>query len=163
MSPYSHVGILKWEKGKPYVLEFREFKGSRKFPLNKYLAAGHNISVFRPVHLAVVPDGPHSYVVKEFSPDVADSIIREAEHLIGMDYGWKNIWRMALTMTPFVRLFSGNHKYNDDAKAQAFVCSTLVTYTYRKHFLDPTPNLADAYTKPGDLARSPLFSKIGEL
>jgi len=36
-------------------------------------------------------------------------------------------------------------------------CSQAVAWAYRVAGLDPTPNLPDRLTEPGDLARSPIF------
>lgn len=164
-SPYSHAALAHVHKDDTYCLEFREFKGSRQYELDKYVEEGNKIDVFRCVDTIIYPrlinsDNPNiKYVEYNFDSDVANKIIYTALQLIGQPYSYWTIWQMFKTYIPLIRL-RGRVVKNGEPEPKNFVCSTLVTYTYRKNFLDPIPFLSDSYTTPGDLARSGLFSYI---
>jgi hypothetical protein len=165
-SVYSHVGLAHWEDGELYCVEFREFIGSRKYPVDKYIKDRFNtIDVFRPVKSCLSPkmiNGKMGYVGHLFSQKVAEDIITTAEALIGKKYGWWNIWQMMKTYMPLIRLRSNRNlvKYDDVPDPKRFVCSTLVSYAYRINYIDPVPFLCDSMVTPGDLARSSLFSYL---
>lgn len=171
-SPYSHAALAYWNAGRLYALEFREFKGSRQYLLSSYIEEGDKIDVFRPVKRFDMPyltkDESFNkpcvlYKQMDFTPSVAHSITKTALDLIGIKYSWWNIVKMAGTYIPFIRLHRF-HKTDDHYfKTHSFVCSTLVTFSYRKNFIDPVPFLADRYTTPGDLARSAMFYKLFEI
>jgi hypothetical protein len=166
-SPYSHAGLAHWEDGKLYCLEFREFKGSRMYPMDNYIQ-GRQVDVFRAAETVIRPaikvddyDGK-TYLAYEdfhFTDDIADSITATAKQLIGKKYSYWTIWQMFKTYIPFVRLGRKVIK-NGEPETKKFVCSTLVTYAYRVNYIDPVPFLSDGYTSPGDLARSGLFSML---
>lgn len=167
-SPYSHAALAYWEGMQLYCLEFREFKGSRQYLLDDYLREGYKIDVFRTMSVFEQPviEYTHnkgyylSYDTHIFNSNVANNIVTEAKQLLGLQYSWFTIIKMAKTYIPFLR-FKTNHKHDDDwYETHSYVCSTLVTYCYRKHFIDPVPFLSDRYTSPGDLARSGLFFKL---
>jgi len=171
-SPYSHVGLAHWEGDKLYCIEFREFKGSRHYPLSKYICAGYKIDVFRPCLSVTYPiineDEKDLQVLQEtknFTPHTANDIIYTSHDLLGEPYSYWVIWQIFKLYIPFVRFFvrQRNLEKNDEIDPKSFVCSTLVTFSYRKHFLDPVPCLPDSYTTPGDLARSQLFHKLFEI
>jgi hypothetical protein len=169
-SPYSHTGLATWMDCKLYCLEFREFCGSRIYPIDSYVHEySGRISVFRAVETAVFPkivydqNGPKlSYDTFEFNDDVALKITNEAKQLVGQKYSYWTIWQIFKTYIPFVRLGRKIVK-NGESDPKRFVCSTLVTYSYRKNFIDPVPFISDSYTTPGDLARSGLFKKMFEI
>ena len=168
-SEYSHVGLAHWEDGRLYCLEFREFKGSRMYPISQYILEHPNdMAVFRAVETAIFPvikfdnfDGkPYlSYIEHKFSTDIAHAITNTAKKLLGRPYSYWTIWQMFKTYIPFVRLRSKIIK-NGEPDATDFVCSTLITYAYRINYCDPIPFLRDKETTPGDLARSGLFSYL---
>lgn len=167
-SPYSHAAIAYWENGELYCLEFREFRGSRQYLLGDYVENGDNIDVFRAMSTFRHPILKHShnkgYYISNnthtFDEKTADRIVKTAKKLIGIEYDWWTIFKMAKTYIPLLR-FKHNHKTDDDwHDSHSFVCSTLITYCYRKHYVDPVPFLADRYTSPGDLARSGIFWKL---
>ena len=167
-SPYSHAGLAHWDDGKLYCVEFREFKGSRKYKMDDYIAEGAQIDVFRSVETYVHPiiqqdefDDEYyvSYHEHRFTADIALAITAEGLKHVGEGYGWRNIWQMGMTYIPFLRLGRKVIK-NGEPDPKSFVCSTLVTYAYRKHYIDPVPFLSDKMTSPGDLARSGLFSRL---
>ena len=172
-SPYSHVGLAYWENNELYVLEFREFKGARKYKLQEYVDEyPGRIDVFRAclrieipklvtgtdVNQKLIPYCSHA--IYNFTKSTQKRIVTDALNLINnhIEYGYRLIWRIAKTYCPLLRLFQ--KVPCKDCNGNLYVCSTLVTKTYRKHFLDPVPFLADEYTKPGDLARSSIFRKL---
>lgn len=167
-SPYSHAGLAHWQNNELYVIEFREFAGSRMYPLGKYLNENRAVDVFRSANTIIRPiilqdsfDDEYYLVFEEhvFTTDIAKAITDTAIKLLGHKYSYWTIWQMFKTYIPFIRLGRKVVK-NGEPETKDFVCSTLVTYTYRKHFQDPVPFLSDGYTSPGDLARSGLFSYI---
>ena len=161
-SPYSHIGLAHWDKGELYCLEFREFKGSRTYLMNDYIKEEENrIDIFRVCDkIKFTGTDPKDTIEKEFTPTIAKDITNYALELMAKynKYGWQLIWKIWRTYLPFVRVWR-NVKY-DDSNGSIYVCSTLVTQTYRKHYLDPVPFLADEYTKPGDIARSAILRRI---
>lgn len=168
-SPYSHVGLAYWKNDRLYCLEFREFKGARQYPLSQYVSEyPGRIDVFRSCERIEVPvlvnnqDTPIycSYEIYNFTQVTAKKIIKHALELIekNENYGYHLIWRMAKGHIPFLRLFD-SVKY-DDENGTLYVCSTLVTKTYRKYFVDPVDFLSDEYTTPGNIARSVMFRRL---
>lgn len=161
-SPYSHAALAHWDNDDLTVLEFREFYGSRQYSLQKYLEEGKQIDVFRAAETIIKPkvvNNKLSYDELNFNADIALQITQTAKDLIGKKYSYWTIWQIFKTYVPFVRLRTKIVK-NGEPDTKSFVCSTLVTYAYRKNFIDPIPFLSDEYTSPGDLARSVLFSQL---
>jgi hypothetical protein len=75
--------------------------------------------------------------------------------MTGKRYGWAGLWKIALLHLPFIRWFT-KPMLSDTANGSFPFCSGAVARAYRaagKQF-DLVPNLADAATEPGDLARS---------
>ena len=131
---HSHAAMAHWDDDDLQCVEFREFKGGRAVSMKSQVETHpDNIDVFR-----------------------AADLIRIGDSKYNLDYGWKNFWKLAKHYAPFCRLAEQNMK--DEEPNEVFVCSTAVTYAYRKNYLDPTPYLADSATTPADLARSALFS-----
>lgn len=169
-SIYSHAALAHWDNGELYAVEFREFIGSRKYPMDKYIEeCGRSIDVFRSVDTVICPyieklNGEYWVAYREliFDADTASAITQTAMELIGRSYSYWTIWQMFKTYVPFIRL-GRKVKKNGEPETHNFVCSTLITYAYRKHFIDPVPFLSDGYTSPGDLARSGLFSHLFEI
>jgi len=166
-STYSHTGLAHWENDQLYCVEFREFIGSRKYPMDDYIneVDGRGIDVFRSLDTVIapclIPSDPPKLCHKEynFTADVAECITNTALKLIGKKYSYWTIWQMFKTYVPFIRLRTKVVK-NGELDPTKFVCSTLVTYAYRTNFIDPVPFLSDGYTSPGDLGRSGLFSYL---
>jgi hypothetical protein len=165
-SPYSHVGLAHWDQGQLYCLEFREFHGARKYPMYKYVRENPNrIDVFRAclcVQMPIIDNdymGPHNDCKDyKLTDTIRNRITQSALKLMGTKYGYKLILKILKTYIPFVRLWR-KPKFEDD-NGNIYVCSTLVTRTYRQHYIDPVDCLADEYTKPGDIARSAIFHKL---
>ena len=157
-SDYSHVAIAHYDDGELYCVEQREFKGGRSVLLESQLNTD-GIDIYRANTEIVVPvfnkDGissEHLYL----NDEVKKSITKSALKITGSSYGWSNIWNIAKGYAPFFRLIKSG-KNGDDDIAKAYVCSTASVYSYRLNYYDPCPNLSDARTTPGDLARSSLF------
>lgn len=161
-SPYSHVGMVSIDKV-VNCIEFREFIGSRSEPLiNQFPTNSNHIDVFRPLPMIKKPkivNGNTSFHeefdIKVFNYKTARKITDAGKRLVGQKYGWANIWKMAKSYSPFLRFWSYSSSDNDTNNI--FVCSTLITYTYRTYWEDLCPFLSDNYTNPGDIARSPLL------
>lgn len=166
-SPYSHAALAYWENEELYCLEFREFKGARKYLLQDYIdKEPGRIDVFRACTRLEIPtlvDEDNPYVgdaIYNFTNNVSKKIVQDALQLIENheEYAYQIIWRMGKNYLPFLRLFQPAPCNDNNGKL--YVCSTLVTKTYRKNFIDPVPFLADEFTKPGDLAKSSIFRKL---
>jgi hypothetical protein len=165
---YSHAALAHWDQNELYAIEFREFQGSRQYPMDKYVEklCGCGIDVFRAADTVIYPyiekikdEYWIAYKEKKFDADIATSITQTALELIGHEYSYWTIWQILKTYIPFIRLRRKVIK-NGEPETKNFVCSTLITYAYRKHYIDPVPFLSDEYTSPGDLARSGLFSQL---
>ena len=168
-SPYSHAALASWYDADVMCLEFREFAGSRVYPLTEYLKEGSKIDVFRActkITFPVVNDQQkpfEDFHTINMDDGVRHDITNIAKKLMGLKYSKWVIWQLAKTFMPFIRLGHKINTKNGDIDNTKFVCSTLVSYSYRLNYADPVPFLSDAYTTPGDLARSLLFQKIFQI
>lgn len=158
-SPYSHVGIAYWDNCVLRCIEFREFIGSRNEPLINQLnnKSCGRIDVFRPCNIWY--DTEEGKVEHNFTPEVAKQVVDFANSLVGQRYGWKNIWKMFKSYSPFLRFFN-ERKTNDDLETKIYVCSTLIVASYRKFWVDLVPLLADEYVSPGDIGTSAVIRKV---
>jgi len=160
---HSHAGVAHWDGETLECIEFREFKGGRAVSLKSQIESHpDNIDVFRALENIQYDEfvkagrmGSMGIKYLTFDESVAKSVTRTMLEITGLDYGWKNFWRLARHYLPFYRLAPQNMK--DEDPNDVFVCSTAVAYAYRKNYMDPVPYLADSATTPADLARSPLF------
>lgn len=166
-SPYSHVGLAHWYNNELYCLEMREFKGARSVQVDNYIKSDTKIDVFRVCNCICQPQikkGYDDYYFQRqyhpFTDDIAKKITDHALNLVlkNTDYGYILILKMLRTYLPFIR-FWHRPKYQDN-NGDLYVCSTLITKTYRKYYKDPVEFLADEYTKPGDIARSSIFTYL---
>jgi hypothetical protein len=171
-SPYSHVALAHWHEDEVRCLEFREFVGSREdFTIQDYLDRGCKIDVFRATPSISIPyvdfEDPLNPTVEAFDINfdhtTAYNIIATAHKLLGRRYSWWTIWQFIKTTIPVIRLKQYCFKKNVEPDVTEFVCSTLISYTYRLNYVDPVSFLPDSYTTPGDLARSELFVKLFEI
>ncbi len=160
---HSHVGLASRQfNGEVVLIEFREWRGGRAINLaNEILGKSGFIDVYRvisPVGMPVTDaDGNESIVQKKFTDSVARQVTDEMFRLTGLPYGWEIIWKIALAYLPGVRLFGWKNKFENNVEDNIYVCSTAINYVFRKYYMDPVPGIADSYTKPADLAHSPLF------
>ena len=167
---YSHAAIVHFDNGKPYCVEQREFRGGRSVLLKSQVDDyPGQIDVYRA--MPIIQKSTTSFVdgklvTKWTSHQLGDIRKKEitdlALSLTGQPYSWKNIWKFCLRFLPFIRL-SQIHKTGengDDDIPDSFVCSTVLTYCYRKVYADPCPHLSDVKTSPSDLGKSFLFSYV---
>lgn len=163
-SPYSHIGLASREGSEIVCLEFREFIGSRKYPLKQYIEENpRRIDVFRVCYKITIPEYDFGHVHDNnitFTHNKAKLITDYARTLIGKKYSWYLIFGMVASFIPFVRLKQKISFGNDEEETLSFVCSTLVNHTYRRYYTDLVKFLPDAYTKPGDIARSPIINYL---
>ncbi len=160
---HSHVALAHYDNGW-YCIEQREFKGGRSVNLEGQIKE-NTIDVYRPNKYVYVPtvyanngDFSIDWERKHFSNKVAHEVTGIALSVTGQKYGWRNIWEIFKCYFPGFRLW--RKPKPDDEIVQAYVCSTLVNYSYRQAFVDPCPNLSDSRTTPADIAQSALFHYI---
>lgn len=168
-SVYSHAALAYWHNGELYCLEFREFIGSRMILLKNYTPC--TFDVFRALDSVkyeyIVKDENYKvcpYYTKSSSIDLNQTrkqkICEHALSLLGNKYDWWTILQLVKRYIPFYRMFVGEPENKDDSDPTGFVCSTLITFLYRKYYIDPVPCLPDNLTQPSDLAKSFLFNRI---
>lgn len=160
---HSHVALAHWDRDQLYCVEQKEFKGGRSVALAQVVKEKpHRIDVYRVNKYIYVPEVVKnngtftvSWEKKVFGEKEANSVVDIGLSLTGSSYGWQNIWEILKCYAPFYRLLR-KHK-GDEEIVRAFVCSTLVTYSYRKVYVDLCPNLSDTRTTPADIAQSGLL------
>jgi hypothetical protein len=159
-SKYSHVGLASIEDECSCV-EFREFKGCRNISLEKYLKTEGKIDVYRAV--------PRYFTIKEVNGEFLETaveltnakrknIVNTAKKMVGSSYSFRLIFNMMKYYVPGLRL--NDYDKDDGIEPTIFVCSTLVGYAYRKHYMDLVSNYSDNQVTPGDIARSPLIRYV---
>lgn len=154
-SEYSHIGLVHFINNKAYCIEFKEFIGCRLIPLEDYVKQEcDRIDVFRTANHVCFSNKVHN-----FDEKTAKIITNNAKIFIGKKYNWGLIFYIAMHYIPIVRLFI-NVMSPENKEVKSFICSSFIAYLWRKHFVDLVVNLDDGYTKPGDIARSPLLEKL---
>jgi hypothetical protein len=164
-SKHSHTALAEKTEYGINCLEFKEFVGSRVYPLKKYIQDGKIVDVYRTPTIMKVPYASVPPVLNGHKPTIENSnlffsqelrkkIVDEAHEMIGMNYGWFNIWKIFLTIAPFIRFFI--RKNGVDVRPKHFVCSTFVSFLYRKYWLDLCPNVDDSCVTPGDICGNGL-------
>jgi len=144
-SSYSHAGMAAWWKGRLMCLETLQFRGGRAVLLS-------NVAGRWPGCIDVYGVEPRNL---QFNPTAA---VAEMIAITGRPYGWRSLLCVSLVHLPVVRLFT-RAATDDQVNGSLPFCSQAVSRAYRAGGLDPVPNLADGFTEPGDLARSPVFRK----
>lgn len=140
-SDYCHAAMAAWWNGRLMCLETVQGRGGRAILLSHAVGKDPNlIDVYR------VARGYQ----RRF--DRVGAVLRMQE-LAGQRYGWGNLARAAMYHLPIVRWFTIPLD-NDRANGSLPFCSDAVSRALRAGGVDPVPNLADAGTEPGDLARS---------
>lgn len=156
---HSHVGIAHWDDDRLYCVEQREFKGGRSVILSSQIKDS-TIDIYRasPIitKISSINNDSVDWNLQRFNDQTARKITSTALSLTGQPYGWRNIWEIFKGYAPGFRLIY-RPKNGDDTISQAYVCSTVVTYSYRINYADPCPNLSDARTTPADIAQSSMF------
>lgn len=161
---YSHTGLMHWDGDDLKLVEQREFKGGREtYFKNQVKIFPNTIDIYKAKPTIVLPSVLMTndvltvdWVEKTLTPEIRREIVRTAIQLTGTKYGWVNIWEIVKGYAPLSRLVFGN-KNGDSDLAKAYVCSTVVNYSYRIHYADPVTHIKDDKTTPNDLSRSFLL------
>lgn len=149
---HSHAAKAAWWKNDLFCLEVREFHGGRAVVLsNQVRKYPGRIDVFRP------------NAEGRWSRYDADGSLEVMRRFAGGEYGYWNVLLTALTHMPFCRLFVRPTREDDpvlDYDRPPF-CSQAVALADRiGGGVDPVPHLADRFTEPADLARSPFYKYL---
>lgn len=161
---YSHVGLAHWCHKQLNCIEFKEFIGSRNISIKSQIDAGYEIDIYRAnssIDIYKVQCNPITnldVINRKFTPFIARLITNYAEKLVGQPYGWTNIWKIARTFIPGIRIFINKDTF--DKKNRIWVCSTLVTDAYKKFYVDLCPLISDEYSQPSDIARSSVLNYL---
>jgi hypothetical protein len=144
-SEYCHAAMAAWWNGRLMCLETVQGRGGRAVLLSHVVGEDPNlIDVYRVVRGCQ----------RRF--DRAGAVLAMIE-TTGKRYGWTNLARAAMYHLPIVRLFT--IPLDDDrANGSLPFCSDAVSRALRAGGIDPVPNLSDAGTEPGDLARSAVIA-----
>ena len=141
-SRYSHAAMIEMIDGVTYCLEVREFLGGRKIELEKYLEESPTeIEIWRLKEIPYRNFGNHVTAwMREF---------------VGVKYGWHHVI-MAIVLR-------GVRAYGCECSKHPPFCSEAVSRAYRCAGVDLRPDIADRFTLPGDLAKSPYLQLVGDL
>jgi len=176
-SPYSHAALLSWHNGNiktieanslSPILELIEFNvGAGGIIKNFDREVKNNsglIDIYRPSSSfpRYTYDPKYNFFSKRMLYLKNKSITDTMRQLTGLPYGLKRILRFIQNYIPGLRLFYNINKVTDDRSYNvvAPVCSTSIAYCFNVHNFDLVKNLADSYTKPGDLAFSPALNYL---
>lgn len=147
-SDYSHAAMAAWWGDELMVLEVTDGHGGRAVTLESQ-----------------VKRFPGRYDVFRTNPSKRErynrrGAVKYMRSLAGVEYGRKNLLRVALLHLPFVRWFS-KPVTNDEENGSTPFCSQAVSAALRiGGGVDPVLLLADKSTEPGDLARSPFLEYV---
>jgi hypothetical protein len=142
---YCHAAMAAWWNGRLMCLETVQGRGGHAVLLSRLVDESPGlIDVYRI---------SESYRRRFCRAKAVETMIE----ITGKRYGWWNLGRAAMLHLPIVRLFT--IPLDDDrANGSLPFCSDAVSRAMRAGGVDPVPNLADAGTEPGDLARSATLS-----
>ena len=145
-SKYSHAGMAMWVHGILLCLEVREFAGGRAVTLSSQVRRfPSQIDVFNP-----------NPAFEQFDAiGAARAMLRKS----GNEYSYGGIALASLIHLPVVRLY---FEPGDDEEGGSDItpeyCSMAISDAAKRGGgEDPVPNLGNAWTEPGDLARSKLW------
>lgn len=158
---HSHVGLAHKDRDDWYCVEQKEFRGGRSIYLPNAVRDNPNrIDVYRVVPVVYYPifNGEIKWGTKQFDEEMAHRVTRTALQITGNAYGWKNVFKIMKGYAPFFRL--KRHDKSDEEISQAYVCSTVVSYSYRAWYQDPCPLISDERTTPADIARSAILKYL---
>ena len=149
---YSHAAKAAWWKTDLFCLEVREFHGGRAVGLSSQVERYPcRIDVFRPNADNRWPD---------YDIEGALEVMRR---FAGGDYGYLNVLTAAMTHLPFLRIFIRPDR-SDEIGSRPWrppFCSEAVSIAERiGGGVDPVPHLADRFSEPSDLARSPFYKYL---
>ncbi len=149
---HSHAAKAAWWKNDLFCLEVREFHGGRAVTLSSQVEKyPGRIDVFRPNPQNRWP---------QYNPEQSLEVMRR---FAGMDYGYFNVLLTAMTHMPVFRIFVRPDR--NDAKPYSVrrppYCSEAVALAERLGGgVDPVAQLADSFSEPADLARSPFYQYL---
>lgn len=83
---------------------------------------------------------------------------RAMKSFIGERYGWMSMGMIGLTHLPVIRWLCRRHMGDSDLIRWPVCSATVANATRLGGGVDPVRELADQYTEPGDLARSPFYA-----
>ncbi|WP_321377052.1 hypothetical protein [Trichococcus shcherbakoviae] len=93
-----------------------------------------------------------------------DGSIREMMHIIRHQYGWLSLAKISMIHLAGIRWLARASENDREESMYPPFCSEAIARSYRiGGGIDLVPNLADAYTEPGDLARSGKLRFVGTI
>jgi len=144
---YTHAAKAVWWRDVLFCCETRELRGGRAVTLASQVRR-------YPSAIDVFETNPANRW-RDYNRQAAARFMLQ---LAGCDYGYANVLRAALLHLPVVRLVA--RPSLDDEHISRFppFCSAACAMADRLGGgVDPVPLLADRFTEPGDLARSPFY------
>lgn len=146
--PYSHAAKTAWWGRDLFCLEVREWRGGRAVTLESQVKR-------RPGQIDVFRSNPGNHWV--FDRQKSTDVMKQ---FAGCQYGYWGVLRASFSHLPVVRLLTSANI--DDAANDGTppFCSHACAYADRVGGFDPVRNLADAFTEPSDLARSPFYEYL---
>lgn len=143
---HSHAAKAAWWRGTLFCLEVREWYGGRAVTLSSQVARyPGRIDVFSANAENRWP---------EYDRRTAVGTMRR---LAGCDYGYRHVLSASLLHLPFVRLLARANLDDLAESSRPPFCSEAVSRAERSGGVDVVPHLADHFTEPADLARSPFY------
>jgi len=144
---HSHAAKAAWWGPDLFLLETRALTGNRAVTLSSQVRRyPGRIDVYQ-----VNPDDRWP----EYDRAGATRFMRR---LAGMDYGYVGLFVAALYHVPFVRLLVRPEMDDKAVDSRPPFCSHACAMSDRLGGgIDPVPRLADRFTEPADLARSPFY------
>jgi hypothetical protein len=142
-SPYSHSGISAWWNERLMVMEAKG-NGVIVSPFSRSIGQYHG-------------DVEWYCSTQEISDEARLRMVVFAQEELGKSYGrWKTI------VLGIQTLFQRNPDKRDRLKKQrTLFCSEYIAQTYNSIGLDLKKKVSDQFTKPADIANSPLLEKRG--
>lgn len=144
---HSHAAKAAWWDDELFLLEVRAWLGGHAVTLASQVARHPGaIDVF-----AANPD-------RRWPEYDADGAVAFMKALCGCRYGYRGLLRVGLAHLPLARLWTRPEVCDQAVDALPPFCSHACAMADRiGGGVDPVPHLADRWTEPADLARSPLY------
>ena len=147
---HSHAAKASWWDNDLFCVEVREFKGGRAVTLES------QVRLF-PGRIDVLRANRSGRWI-EYDRQGA---VRYMRQFAGSRYGWYDVIRTAMLHVPLVRLFIRPDTNDTSLTARPPFCSHACALADRiGGGVDPVPHLADHFTEPADLARSPFYEYL---
>lgn len=150
---HSHAAMLAWWDDEPFCLETRLLAGGRAVTLHSQVQC-------RPGRI----DWFQTDAGGRWPELDRRGAVRAMRRWAGRPYGLRGLLAVALRHVPLARWLLAVQVDDARADGQLPFCSHAVAAALREGGgVDPVPYLADRWTEPADLARSPLFRYRGTL